>query len=111
RLPIFLSIGLSVVTMIAADSSIRLEESADLQAVVNQAVKKTVADFAGRELKPEQVAVTVVDLKDETREVFPAGQHRGEVRTYPASVIKLFYLEAAHHWMEQGTIQDTPELR
>ncbi|MEY2407949.1 MAG: hypothetical protein QOF48_619, partial [Verrucomicrobiota bacterium] len=37
--------------------------------------------------------------------------HRGDVPIYPASVIKLFYLVAAHRWMEDGRLQDTPELR
>jgi hypothetical protein len=30
---------------------------------------------------------------------------------YPASVIKLFYLVAAHRWLEDGKLPDTPELR
>ena len=30
---------------------------------------------------------------------------------YPASVIKLFYLAAAHRWMEDNRLRDTPELR
>ena len=36
---------------------------------------------------------------------------RGDARIYPASVIKLFYLHAAHRWMEDRKLQDTPELR
>ena len=40
-----------------------------------------------------------------------SGSYRGDVRIYPASVIKLFYLEAAHRWMQDGKIADTPELR
>jgi beta-lactamase class A len=30
---------------------------------------------------------------------------------YPASVIKLFYLVAAHRWLEDGNLADTAELR
>lgn len=36
--------------------------------------------------------------------------YRGVERIYPASVVKLFYLVAAHEWMEQGMIASTPEL-
>ena len=36
---------------------------------------------------------------------------RGDVPIYPASVIKLFYLVAAHRWMEDGKVEDTAELR
>ncbi|MEN9214558.1 MAG: hypothetical protein Q6J18_03655 [Gloeomargarita sp. DG02_3_bins_56] len=28
--------------------------------------------------------------------------HRGEVNVYPASIVKLFYLVAAHEWLERG---------
>jgi beta-lactamase class A len=37
--------------------------------------------------------------------------YRGDAPIYPASVVKLFYLEAAHRWMQDGKINDTPELR
>jgi beta-lactamase class A len=37
--------------------------------------------------------------------------HRGDAPVYPASVIKLFYLAAAHQQMEDEKISDTPELR
>lgn len=60
-------------------------------------------------LQPRQIAVTLVDLRDPAR---PArGSHRGDNQIYPASVIKLFYLAAAHRWMEDGKLTDTPELR
>lgn len=36
--------------------------------------------------------------------------YRGVERIYPASVVKLFYLVAAHEWMEQGMTATTPEL-
>jgi hypothetical protein len=37
--------------------------------------------------------------------------HRGGVAIYPASVVKLFYLAAAHRWLEDGKLTDTAELR
>jgi hypothetical protein len=36
--------------------------------------------------------------------------YRGMELIYPASVVKLFYLVAAHEWLEQGMIADSPEL-
>jgi beta-lactamase class A len=36
--------------------------------------------------------------------------YRGDQRIYPASVVKLFYLVAAHEWMEKGMIQPSAEL-
>jgi beta-lactamase class A len=36
--------------------------------------------------------------------------YRGVERIYPASVIKLFYLVAAHEWLERGMLQPSAEL-
>jgi beta-lactamase class A len=82
--------------------------AADLQAVVDRAVAETRAEFAQPELKAEQLAVTVVDLRGAT----PVSVNsRGDERFYPASVIKLYYLAYAHRLMEDGKLADTPELR
>lgn len=75
------------------------------QTIVDEAVAAT---FAGHpKLQKEQLAVTLIDLSDTSRR----GSYRGDAPIYPASVIKLFYLEAAHRWMEDGKIKDTAELR
>ncbi|MEN9575408.1 MAG: hypothetical protein RL514_3263 [Verrucomicrobiota bacterium] len=60
-------------------------------------------------LQPHQIAVTLVDLRKPAQPT--RGSHRGGEQIYPASVIKLFYLAAAHRWMEDGRLTDTPELR
>jgi hypothetical protein len=36
--------------------------------------------------------------------------YRSDVLIYPASVVKLFYLVAVHHWFAQGKLQSNPEL-
>lgn len=42
---------------------------------------------------------------------FPKGtSYRGVEPIYPASVVKLFYLVAAHEWLEQGMIPPSAEL-
>lgn len=80
-----------------------------LQALVDNVVRQTLKKFSDENLKPDQLAVTLVDLRDPQRPV--KGSYRGDVQIYPASVIKLFYLVAAHQWMEDGKLQDTEELR
>ncbi|MFM8471421.1 MAG: serine hydrolase [Limisphaerales bacterium] len=78
-----------------------------LQAVVDSAVAEARKQFP--KLQSNQIAVTLVDLRDPAK---PArGSHRGGDKIYPASVIKLFYLAAAHRWMEDAKLTDTPELR
>lgn len=79
-----------------------------LQTLLDRAVAETHAEFTAPALKPEQLAVTVIDLRGAAPE---RAQHRGEARFYPASVIKLFFLAAAHRWLEDGRLADTPELR
>jgi beta-lactamase class A len=65
--------------------------------------------FARQNLHPDQIAVTLVDLDKPTRP--ESAGFRGGERVYPASVIKLFYLAAAHRWLEDGRLADTEELR
>lgn len=76
---------------------------------MDRGVAKALADFAGQGLKPDEFAVTAVDLAEPAAPV-QAG-HRGDAVIYPASVIKLFYLAAAHRWLEDGRLADTAELR
>ena len=80
-----------------------------LQSLVNHAVATALEQFAPAKLRPEEIAVTLVDLRIPTNPS-PAN-HRGAEKIYPASVVKLFYLVAAHRQMEDGKISDTPELR
>jgi beta-lactamase class A len=82
--------------------------AAPLDDAVRRAAEETQAGFTNPALKPEQLAVTVIDL----RGAAPVRAHyRGDERFYPASVIKLFYLAATHRWLEDEKIADTPELR
>ncbi len=80
-----------------------------LQALTDRAAHTTLEQFRDQQLKPDQLAITLLDLRDSAKPVHAAV--RGDVPTYPASVIKLFYLAAAHRWMEDGKLADTPELR
>ncbi len=80
-----------------------------LQTLVDSAVAFTLAKFGNLKLESNQLAVTLVDLRDPQN---PArGSYRGDAEIYPASVIKLFYLAAAHRWLEDGRLAETDELR
>lgn len=76
-----------------------------LRASLDETVAATFEKFP--KLQREELAVTAIDLADKTTRA----SYRGDVPIYPASVIKIFYLEAAHRWMEDGRLADTPELR
>jgi beta-lactamase class A len=72
-------------------------------------VEQALDAFSAKGLKKDQIAVTLVDLRDPQKPV--AGSYRGGDQIYPASVVKLFYLVAVHRWMEDGKIKDDAELR
>lgn len=80
-----------------------------LQTLVDEAARQTLEKFAGKKLLENQLSITLIDLRDPAH---PAqASFRGNERVYPASVVKLFYLVAAHRWLEDKKIEDTPELR
>ncbi len=80
-----------------------------LQVIVDRAVTKTLNEFIDRKLLASQLAVSLVDLRDPAKP--KTAQVRGTEPIYPASVIKLFYLAAAHRWLEDKRLADTAELR
>lgn len=111
--PLFVALLLSVtpVNRALAQAGLPLEfkASARLQAVVDRAAQETLAQFTAKNLTTSQLAITLVDLKDSSLPQWAS--FRGDVQIYPASVIKAFYLQAAHQWMEDGKLKDTEELR
>ena len=93
----------------ATKSNLAFAHSPRLQTVVDRAVKGALEKFADKKLGTNQLAVTLVDLRDPQQPV--QASYRGGEQIYPASVIKLFYLVAVHRWMEDGKLKDTEELR
>ena len=83
--------------------------SDSLQKVVDSAVQQTLQEFAAKKVLTNELAVTLVDLKNPEKP--EQASYRGNEQIYPASVIKLFYLAATHQWLEDKKIKDTPELR
>ncbi|HEX8423989.1 MAG TPA: serine hydrolase [Pyrinomonadaceae bacterium] len=80
-----------------------------LQALVDEAARETLRRFGDKKLAENQLAITVIDLRDAERPALAS--YRGEERIYTASVVKLFYLAAAHRWLEDGRLQATDELK
>ncbi len=82
---------------------------ADMQKLVETSVAAALDKFAPVNLRAEELAVTLTDLRDPKNPVL--ADYRGNALFYPTSVVKMFYLVAAHQQMEDGKITDTPELR
>ncbi len=80
----------------------------ELDALVEEAAQAALKKFADKGLKENQLAITLIDLSKQHPLI---GSYHGNERIYPASVVKLFYLVAAHRWLQDGRLKDTAELR
>jgi beta-lactamase class A len=83
-------------------------QQTSLQDLVDRAAKTTLERFADKKLQESELSITLIDLRDAKRPV--TASFHGNERIYPASVVKLFYLVAAHRWLEDKKIEQTPEL-
>lgn len=89
-------------------SLVNAQQPTTLQGLVDRAAKQTVERFADQKLREDQLSITLIDLRDPKRPL--TASFRGNERVYPASVVKLFYLVAAHRWLQDKKIELTPEL-
>ena len=96
-----------LVAMLALSASAAAQQTS-LQDLVNRAAKTTLDRFADKKLQESELSITLIDMRDPKRPV--TASFRGNERVYPASVVKLFYLVAAHRWLEDKKIEQTPEL-
>jgi len=85
-----------------------MEASPDVQAVLNAAVAETMAAFEAKGFKPEEVAATLIDVRDAGK--WKTAEIRGNERIYPASVVKMFFMAAVERQIEDGKITVTTEL-
>src|SRR5690242_4591777 len=101
---------MSAITMPAETKPpLEFQTSAKLQPIVDSVAQQTLAKYADKKLETNQLAITLVELSKSDKPEWAS--FRGDVQIYPASVIKMFYLAAAHRWMEDGKLKDTEELR
>jgi beta-lactamase class A len=104
----YLSLFLAISLAASAAEKPSFHSSESLDKLVRDAASAAVERFGKRGLTADKIAITVIDLADPKD---PArASYRGEEPTYPASVVKLFYLAAAYHQIEAGALVRTPEL-
>ncbi|MEQ1923655.1 MAG: serine hydrolase [Pyrinomonadaceae bacterium] len=83
--------------------------SAELQSILTKAVEETIAANAAKNVKAEDVAATLIDLRDSAK--FMMAEVRGESRIYSASVVKMYYMAALERQLEDGKILMSRELQ
>lgn len=84
------------------------QTSARLQSVVDEAARAALARFKEKGFAEKHLAVTLIDLTDPAHP--ERASFRGAEPIYPASVVKLFYLAAAHRWVEEGRLKESEEF-
>lgn len=102
-------IALLVCVAISTAAQTAADRETELQRLVETVAKETVEKFSKRNFTVENLAITLIDLSDPKRPL--KASWRGNEPIYPASVSKLFFLVAAHRWLEDKKIEDTAELR
>jgi beta-lactamase class A len=80
-----------------------------LKEIVDEAARVAIERFKAKGFEEKNLAITLIDLRNPA--VPEEASFRGDERIYPASVVKLFYLAAAHRWLEDGKLSDTNELK
>ncbi|HYJ91664.1 MAG TPA: hypothetical protein VEV84_10170, partial [Pyrinomonadaceae bacterium] len=87
----------------------KITQSAKLQAILDAAVNGLLKSYAdGGSFKDTDIAATLIDLRDPKD--IQTGYVRGDERIYPASVVKMFYMNALERQLEDGKITLTPEM-
>lgn len=82
--------------------------SADLNALLKEAVDSVLDPSNGKNFKPEEIAATLIDLRDSQN--IKWASIAGEKPIYPASVVKMFYMAALERQLEDGKVTLTPEV-
>jgi len=85
-----------------------ISNSSELQTILSAAVSETLSAFAAKNFKAEELAATLIDVRDPAN--FKMAEVRGGERIYPASVVKMFYMAALERQLEDGKITMSPEL-
>lgn len=89
-------------------SAIALNPIRSLDEVARQAAVSAVQKFRSKQVKPDEIGLSIVRLNPANR-TYESGHYRGDEGMYPASVVKLFYLAYSARLLEDGKLKLTPE--
>lgn len=85
-----------------------LKASPQLETILRSAVNIVLDPSNGKNFKPEEIAATLIDLRDPND--LKWASYNGERPIYPASVVKMFYMAALERQLEDGKVTLTPEM-
>ncbi|MBK9438340.1 MAG: serine hydrolase [Chloracidobacterium sp.] len=85
-----------------------VHESPELGAILDSSIKAMLAKFPSVVYKPGELSATLLDVRDPMN--IRGAQYNGELKLYPASVVKMYYLAALERQLEDGKVIMSPEL-
>lgn len=89
-------------------SSPALVASPAHQSILSKAVNEVRARYPNGAFRPEEMAATLIDLRDPTG--LRMAEVNGEAKLYTASVVKMFYMAALFRQIQDGKITTTKEM-
>ncbi|MEO8649594.1 MAG: serine hydrolase [Acidobacteriota bacterium] len=96
------------IKMPAGYMPLAIENSIELQTILNDSIAKVLNAFPARGFKVDDIAATLIDVRDPSQ--LRWANFSGERQIYPASVVKMFYMTALERQLEDGKLKLTPEL-
>jgi len=87
----------------------KMRQARELQAMLDRVILDLLKTYPNDSFKQTDIAATLIDLRkpDDIR----TANFRGEEKIYPASVVKMFYLNALEQQLEDGKVVMTPEMQ
>jgi len=86
-----------------------MNSSKELQVMLDRVIQDMLKSYPNDSFKQTEIAATLIDVRDPND--LKTANFRGNERIYPASVVKMFYMNALERQLEDGKVTMTPELQ
>jgi len=87
----------------------KMNSSKELQVMLDRVIQDMLKSYPNDSFKQTEIAATLIDVRDPND--LKTANFRGSERIYPASVVKMFYMNALERQLEDGKVTMTPELQ
>ena len=87
----------------------KMNSSKELQVMLDRVIQDMLKSYPNDSFKQTEIAATLIDVRDPND--LKTANFRGNERIYPASVVKMFYMNALERQLEDGKVTMTPELQ
>lgn len=89
-------------------SPAKMRQAREIQVLLDGVIMDQLKNYPNDSFKQTDVAATLITVRDPKE--FLTGSFRGAEKIYPASVVKMFYMNALERQLEDGKVTITPEM-